>query len=197
MKVVIMAAGNSARWNNYLDIPKQLAVINGEPLLFRTIRLLKKSGIPYKNMVVTVREKGMFGKLPCKEIVGSNPDSAICKFLNAKGNLMLYGDVYYTEKAMNTILSDSNKIWFFGRSSTSRFTGKKWGEIFAVKADDELIKLTSGLKSTWELYRVYSGYRIDEDKTGPNWTEIDDYTDDIDSPEEYLEFKKHENFISK
>ena len=42
MKYIIMADGKGKRWNYYNDIPKHLIEIDGETLLERTVRLLKK-----------------------------------------------------------------------------------------------------------------------------------------------------------
>jgi hypothetical protein len=203
MKVVIMAAGNGLRWNNFLGVPKQMIPINGEPLLHRTIRLLKERKIPYKDIVVTVPEKGFYGKLPCKEVVG-DPTWSVDKFLNAYGDLYVYGDVYYTEEAMNTIVYTLEPS-FYGRYTGSRITGKKWGEVFGVRPDDRMREIFKQIKEMdipkrrgWEVYRLWAGYGINEDKVGDYWREIDDFTDDIDSPEEYHRWKtNYANFISK
>ena len=45
MKYIIMADVDGKRWNNYIGIPKHLIEINGEPILARTVRLLKENGI--------------------------------------------------------------------------------------------------------------------------------------------------------
>lgn len=44
MRVFITAYGESTRWNNYLGVPKHLIPIDDEPLIHRTVRLLKENG---------------------------------------------------------------------------------------------------------------------------------------------------------
>ena len=40
-KIVIMADGKGMRWNNYMGIPKHFAVVKGEELISRIIRLIR------------------------------------------------------------------------------------------------------------------------------------------------------------
>ena len=48
MKYIILADSK----NNSFDTPRQLTNINGEPLVARTIRLLKENGI--KDIIITI-----------------------------------------------------------------------------------------------------------------------------------------------
>ena len=41
MRIVILCAGDATRWGGYLGLPKHLVPIHGEPLLHRTVRLLR------------------------------------------------------------------------------------------------------------------------------------------------------------
>lgn len=43
MRIFILANGKATRWENYMGVDKQLIVIDGEPLLNRTVRLLKEN----------------------------------------------------------------------------------------------------------------------------------------------------------
>ena len=40
-KIVIMADGKGMRWANHMNIPKHFAIVRGERLIARTVRLLK------------------------------------------------------------------------------------------------------------------------------------------------------------
>jgi len=42
MKYVIMADGKGKRWNNYDNIPKHFVVVNGEMVIARVVRLIRK-----------------------------------------------------------------------------------------------------------------------------------------------------------
>lgn len=202
-KAVILAAGSGERWGNYLGVPKQLIKIDGESLLFRTIRQIKERGI--SEVIVTVPKKGYFGEIPAKEIVGSR-NVEIDKILNARdyaGSLLFWGDVFFTDKAMDIILSDKNDFRFFGRKRGSKLTGKNYGELFAIKVNQALIDKAEELKSmapklkrcaSWEFYRLVCGYPLDKHIVGEHFTEIDDFTDDFDYPKDYDNWiKKYEN----
>lgn len=113
MRYVIMAAGKGTRWNNYMGVPKHLIKINGETLLGRTTRLLKENGI--ENFVITGSDKryAEYGKL----VPQTDNDCEIDRFEESivEGSICyLYGDVYYTENAIKTIIStEVNDIKFF------------------------------------------------------------------------------------
>jgi choline kinase len=145
-KVIIMCAGSGTRWGNYLGVPKQMIPVDGEPLLKRTIRLLRKNGI--KNIYVTVPKIGEFGDIDAIEIVGKS-DTELHKFLNAKelaGSIFLWGDTFFTEKAIKTICRNKKPLMFFGRFTGSEITGKRYGEIFAVKTTPEFFAAAEELQ---------------------------------------------------
>lgn len=54
MQYIIMADGEGKRWGDYLGIPKHLVKINGEPLIARTVRLLKENGVT--DIIITSRD---------------------------------------------------------------------------------------------------------------------------------------------
>ncbi len=213
-KAVIMAAGSAKRWGNYLNVPKQLIEVDGEPILHRTIRLLKENDID--DIYVTVPEKGYYGKLDAKEIVGSS-DAEINKFLNAKehiGAIFLWGDTYFSDNAIRTITNNEEDLMFFGNANGNKYTGKPYGEIYAVKTNELFFQRAIEMEkhrnqmtrcASWELYGyiltgsiprgLYSphksgemdnGFRVrDPKKTSRYFTEIYDFTDDFDYPKDY------------
>ena len=216
-----MAAGSSSRWDNYMNIPKHLVEIDGEQIIKRTIRLLKEYGI--SNIYITVPEKGFFGDLGVKEIVGSS-EKEIDKFLNAKqhiGATFLWGDCYFTENAIKKIVENEEDLMFFGNPEFNKYTGKPYGEIYAVKTNEEFFKKAIEIEkhrdsmsrcASWELYGYilknkipYSGYYPhfeekvdgmcikDPDKVSKYFTEINDFTDDFDKPKDYDEWIKRYN----
>ncbi len=209
-RVVIMAAGIARRWKNYLGIPKQLIQVQGEPIIKRTIRLLKEQGIT--DIWVTVRTKGQYGNLGVNEFVNhENNHLSIDRILGAQElapAIYLFGDVYYTEKAIDIILSDKNEHRFFGR----RYPGvlKSNREIYAVKVDDFIIQKAQELRELHASHKIIDslvghllilclGYGINpktRDHTAtpeqltPLFTDIDDETTDFDLPNEYDRFIK-------
>jgi len=202
MKAVILAAGTATRWKNFTGVPKQLVVLNGEPLLHRTIRLLRERGVT--EIYVTVPSIGFFGDLDAEEIVGSS-ELEIHKFHNASdhvGALLLWGDTYFTEAAIDTMLK-ATEFTFFGRRNGSKVTGKKWGEIFGVLSNRDLFLAAAVLAShahtmkrcgTWELLTFITDGTISKNMEITEnlryLTVIDDLTDDIDYPVDLLILKK-------
>ena len=190
-----MGAGSGSRWDNYLGIPKQLAPVDGEPILHRTFRLLDERGVRY---ALTVPENGYFGKVPCTEIVGSQ-EAEIDKFLNGekyigKDGLFIYGDVYWTEEGIDTILANEEKPVFFGRSQPSTVLGRIASrEIFAVRLGE--------LDSAREYRKLFTDGNILEcgawgfwrHLKKPRFVEINDFTQDFDHPENYRSFLARKN----
>lgn len=193
MKYVIIAAGKGTRWNNYLGVPKHLIKINGETLLERTTRLLKENGI--KDYIITSKDPryAKYGKI----IPQSKYDCEIDRFeeVSSKdGICYLYGDVYFTEQAIQTIIHiPADDILFFGH---------EW-EIFAIKIiNTELFfKHKQKVKQLflskqidrsigWEIYRSLHKIPFNEHKITDRYIKILDGTDDIDYPCDYEDFKK-------
>lgn len=191
--VVIMAAGKSTRWHG--SSPKQLMPINGEPLLFRTVRLLRSRGI---EPVVTCRQLGQWPLF--NQYVSLPNECELDRFFGAVQFVpctFLYGDCYYTESSVDAILSDLNPWQFFGRYHSSKV--KPHGEIFGVKMDDWLSGKCRELRKEcvakrraarcigWSLYNHVVGRR-DPFRGGASrnhFTVINDDTEDIDTVDEY------------
>jgi len=191
MKYIIMADGDGKRWNNYLGVPKHLVEINGEPLLARTTRLLKENGIT--NYVITTRDEryGQYGET----IPQSKRDCEVDRFEEfSKPVCYLYGDVYYTEYAIKTIVNtETDDILFFG---------SEW-EIFAIKVNniENFYKHKNKIKELflrgdvsrcigWEVYKSIHNLSLDEHNITSDYIKILDGTDDIDYPQDYEAFKR-------
>lgn len=114
MKYIIMAAGAGTRWNNYLGVPKHLIELNGETLLGRTTRLLQENGIT--DYVITCEDPryAQYGPTAAQ----TKHDCEIDRFEESLVDgpvCYLYGDVYYSDYAMKTIVNaETDNILFFG-----------------------------------------------------------------------------------
>lgn len=212
MKYIIMSAGNGKRWNNYMGVPKQYVDINGEPLLHRTVRMLKERGI--KDIYITDKEApGSTTYKPTLTDYEIDMFAGCLELWEETGAMFLYGDVYYTEEAINKIVNNKSKTWhYFGRSEASE-TGKDHAEIFAIKIPEKYVsdfkevvfkirnQVEKGIHRRglgWHTYMELTGRNhnipveelrhvlADEDLI--NFTEINDETDDFDYPEDYEQF---------
>ena len=201
MRYVILAKGG----HKGFDIPRQLSVINGERLLDRTIRLLKENGISSKDIIVT-------GTYKLKDVIVYDPldndfdyNTEKGYWLNAFSNEFLiepvcfiWGDVYFSENAIKTIVNtDTDSTLFFCsyQNKSHRYI-KEWDEPFAYKVvDTDLFRThrdrvkrlfdegkTERHPIVWELYRSINGIDVNEHKLKDNVVIINDITCDIDAP---------------
>jgi hypothetical protein len=202
--IYILAQGKGSRWYDHFrhedeyDMPseyKQLIPVNGEPNLFRTIRMLEDCG---RDDYLVIAEGSMFtpeqvDSLPNKIKTLRHPGNilhGVWQLLDfSQENIFLLGDVIFSEQAIADIVAyDEREYTLWGRFKDNIFTGKQAGEIFALTVSKEFTPLVKKQLSTikllqnklWGFYHHYlfSG----------NWAEVDDWTDDIDSPNEYFKF---------
>ena len=204
MKYVIMCVGN---YNDFVK-PKALSVVNGEPLVQRTIRLLKDNGVD--DICITSLDKRFdrFGvpRLEHNNNFSCGRDGTIGYWLNAfypnfdeKDTVTyLFGDVYFTDEAIKKIVN-SNVVenTLFGTSIAKNKQHKNWGEPFAYKVVDYKAFL-NGIENVkklydggtinrhplvWELYRFLNNLDINIQNIVDNtYICIDDGTIDVDAP---------------
>lgn len=214
LRVIIIAAGEATRWNNYGGTTKHMAVLNGEPIIMRAIRLLEENGVKdvhvvSKSYVIT---PGINNYRPKLNDANFDADKFLSsrELWNKSGRtIIVYGDVYFSEAAIKTILSDDSKDWrLFCRPTASEITGTPYGECFAVSFYPhdhkycyatlrQLVYLYRGKALNriggWEWARVIAGIKPSKLKKHredlPLYVTIDDETDDIDYPEDYERMK--------
>ena len=210
-KFVIMCGG----YYEHFKRPKALTVINGETLVHRTIRLLKGAGVPEQKIHISANEDRFlaFGvdilehentyRYEGGELKGYWLDAFYPHFPEDTKVTYLYGDVVYTQNAINTIVNcEREGNILFGTGIAKNKLHNNWGEPFAYKVDDykafmlgiKLVKLmydngkVNRHPITWELYRFLNGLDINvqavRDET---YIVIDDGTMDIDDPSEVEE----------
>lgn len=199
MRYVILAKGGHEGFKE----PRQLSKINGERLLDRTIRLLKENGV--KDIIVT-------GRYKLKDVIVYDPldndfdyNTESGYWLNAFSNEFLiepvcfiWGDVYFSENAIKTIVNtDTDSALFFCsyQNKSHRYI-KEWDEPFAYKVvDTDLFRThrdrvkrlfdegkTERHPIVWELYRSINGIDVNEHRLENNVVIINDITCDIDTP---------------
>jgi len=217
VRVLILCAGDGIRWDNYLGVPKWLAPVDGVPILHRTVALLKERG------VTDIRVVARPGDEQAAQVPGATVERARLdpnnyeadRFVSSRHlwsdqgrTLILYGDVYYTDNAMDTIVDDpaAGGEWrVYGRPKASKITGCTHGELFGfswrpehhAQVDDRLAYVI-GLRRGgvinralgWELFRAlcgHTGASVRSPKGTPfdRIVKIDDWTDDFDKPKNY------------
>ena len=189
------------------ETPRQLTMINGEPIIARTIRLLKNQGVKdiiltahdtrFDNLGATRYEPKFNDYIPKK--AGYWVSAFPIELLN-QPICFLFGDVYYSENAIKTIVNtETNGTMFFCsyQNKDCRYI-KKHDEPLGYKiVDYELFKkhiqIIKDFKDSgqairepivWELYRSINGIPIKEHKLTTNYTAINDESCDIDTQQD-------------
>lgn len=215
--VIIIAAGDGTRWNNYMNIPKHLIEIDDEPILHRTVRQVKGHGA---NVWVVSKQqtKKLYSKAGAdiyvptfnEEMVDGDKFYNSSELWNRDGRtIILYGDVYFSDDAMDTIMGWTQpQFRLFARAFESKITGTPYGECFAISFyEGDVDYCLSALRKIarlykwgilprcggWEFYRAMIGLPdelIGRHFVGESFTNIDDWSDDFDTKEDYLRFIK-------
>ena len=198
--IIIMCGGKYKEFKT----PKQLSIVKGERIIDRTIRLLKENGI---NDIYISSNNPIFDTCNVPRLEHFNDyDEGINKgyWLDAfypvdKPVIYLWGDVYFTNEAIKTIVNyKTNKNVLFGTSDALNKYHNNWGEPFAYIVNDykaffkginEVKKLYDKGKINrnpivWELYRYLHNLDINIQRITTDYVCIDDGTIDIDKPEQ-------------
>lgn len=200
----MIAAGEGSRWGLHAGVPKHLIEIGGERLIDRTARLF--SG--FADVLVVARDPRY--RTTWSDLVAPRLDDrnfGADKFLSSRRlwsrderTLVVYGDVWFSDKAVATIRDWPHRDWYlFARYGPSRVYGGDRGECFVQSfwpnnIPDHLAALRDIVAARrarhvnqvggWQHYRSMEGFFLDEHAKGPRFVEIDDATDDLDYPED-------------
>ena len=203
MKYIIMCGGKYGR------TPKQLIKVMGEPIIARTVRLLRAYGV--KDIAISAQDDrfwnyGIVIHHDNDYVYGKSNHNWLKAFYpTTEPVCYIFGDVYFSENAIRQIVqTETESIEFF--ASAPPFANnyfKTWAEPFAFKVQDpklffEKIKECHQYDLegkfhreavSWELWQVIKGTELDIiDYT--NYHAINDYTCDIDNKEEAEEFER-------
>ena len=197
-------------YQNFREVPKQLSVVNGERLVDRTIRLLKENGVEeiyissnnpvFDTCGVPRLEHVNSYRYDNDTLTGYWVDAFYPHFEDNTKVTYLFGDVYYTEKAINKIVNfKTYKNVLFGTGIAKNKLHKNWGEPFAYVVNDYKVFMdgvkavkklqdegkTKRMALVWELYRYLNGLDINiQQVKGDTYICIDDGTIDIDGPQQ-------------
>lgn len=205
-RAIIMAAGDDIRWTQKMRYPKHFIEIEGEEILPRLVRQLT----PKVEIIVSGHPDPRYKfanaalYVPYRNRLNYDADNSLSTMpiWNYDGRtIILYGDVWYSDEAIETILGFEEREWqLFCRFEPSLLTGKSWGEPWAwsfwpehieehVEAHRRTIRLLErGVLwrcGAWEHYRAMCG--LPDEKMGIEHhgdygraTVIDDWTEDFD-----------------
>ena len=190
MKYIILCGSNHALING---TPRQLVKIGGERILDRTIRLLRRNGV--KDISITATDPAF--DLCNAEVIhyDSSGPWVNCFYLTDEPTTYIFGDVYFSEAAIEKIVeTQTDDIEFFASAPPFAVEYPRgWAEPFAFKVVNtqhfreaiETVKQFTDLKMwrrdpiAWETWQVIKGTPINMIDYS-NYTVINDYTCDID-----------------
>ena len=191
MKYIIMADGKGTRWNNFNNIPKHFIEINGEKIIFRTVRLLNEMD-PDCSVTVTSHD-------PRYDIPGSSrhePSNNILEIDRFTEELLednvcfLYGDTYYSEEALRLIIrTEAEPLMFFGNSRSIIAVKIKDATVFKKHFDRIKELFLSGKISRcvgWQIYESFTGGDLESKQINGSFITIDDSSRDFNSPDDYI-----------
>lgn len=205
MKYIVMCGGTYGNWNE----PKQLLKICGEPLVARTIRLLRENGV---DDIAISSCDDRFEAFGVPVLVHDNEYRSSFRNESSNGGswaeafypmddpaCYLMGDVVYSPGAVRKIVeTETDGIRFFASSPPFHpLYIKSYAEPFCFKVADQkrfrdavdftIANENSGLffrrPIAWELWQVITGGELNAIDFN-NIDVINDYTCDIDAPEE-------------
>ena len=206
MKYILLCGGMNTKEQKRFDKPRHLLEIKGEPIIARTIRLLRENGV--EDIAISTDAPELFegfGVEIIKRCFDTDSSWLECFPSALKSTCFIFGDVVFPPEAIKTIVEkETEDIEFFASAPPfPTIYKKRWAEPFAFKAQDtkhfqDAVEDTYILRDhyhafkrepiAWELWQVIKRTPLNIiDYT--NYTVINDYTCDIDEPEDIKNFQ--------
>jgi len=200
--VIILAQGRQERLS-HLTMPKCLLPVRGTPLLHRTVELVGDRASCY---VIASTEVVVGPRCPRETL--RQPGSCVLDGLaqtthlwGTERTIILLGDVFYSDDAMDRIFDDLGGLVFFGTKDLSRTHGEVFALSFSRTASFAVIKALGEVLCRQEpqpdyqgghlrnlLWQIQGSYQLG---AYGKWTPdkrfyhvIDDHTTDFDTPED-------------
>lgn len=206
MKYILLCGGMNSKEQKRFDKPRHLLEIKGEPIVARTIRLLRENGVEDISISTDAPElfEG-FGVKIIKRYFDTGSLWIDCFPTILVPVCYLFGDVVFSPEAIKKIVeTETEDVEFFASAPPfPTIYKKRWAEPFAFKVQNaqhfrEAIEKTRDLHLiykafkrepiAWELWQVIKRTPLNIiDYT--NYTVINDYTCDIDEPEDIKNFQ--------
>ncbi len=193
-KYVIMADGNMSRWEPGRERPKHLLEVGGETLLARLVRQLREAG-PGAAVYITSRD-------PRYEVPGAvryEPKHNLMEIDRFTGELIddgtcfLYGDTYYTDGAVRTIMTcgAGDDLFFVG--ARHAVVAVKVNNAAVMRRHIERVRAAYLRGETreckgWQLYQSYAGLPFGPIVRGDHFLQLEDGTQGFNTMEEYEQF---------
>ena len=149
LRVILPCGGKGSRWKRFLNVPKQqINMGDGLPLVQRTINqfrsympevpfhilIRKDANDDFSNIKGTNFLDTLLGEE--EQVVVEVLENILVNPLMQSDVLLIYGDVYFSESAVETIVKtvsgECNYPKYFGRKHQNKNFGNNGGEIFGI-----------------------------------------------------------------
>ena len=205
MKYIIMCGGDYPAWKE----PRQLTKFKGEPLVARTIRLLRNAGV--EDIAISAQDPRFeeFG-VPVLHHENNYDTERRGSWVEAfypttEPTCYLMGDVLFSPNAIKTIVAEEvSSVMFFASAPPFNWSYiKPHAEPFAFKVVDQkrfraaisfvIANEHTGIFSrrpiAWELWQVLNGEDV-RTINFKNYIVINDYTCDVDKAEDIAKLER-------
>jgi len=192
MRILIFAAGPIKRgWTE--SAPKQLALIEGRPLILRTLdQLGEREAVVVTHNEAIQRAVPVFFDPPAHRWWAETLLSTIS--LWKERTTVLNGDVVFSPEALRAIMDSKSDIRFYGTKDEAfgvTFVKRHWEKVIA--SAKQAVDYNTAVKKclVWHFYRAFNGLPLDGHTHNPDAYQVaplDDYTIDIDSVRRYKKF---------
>lgn len=216
-RVLVLAQGRSARWEYYMDRPKHMVSVEGEPVLNRTVRLFAERGCEVVVVGPPDERYRIEGSRLVTLAVPHPTETSMDKVFanvplwNTEGRTtIVWGDCYYSEDAADKIAKcRAAGVHYFRRPGPSEITGHRWDESFACSftkaAHQDMLEAAERVLGEAQAGRIKNPHMFNHyaaclglpdirDVSAvygtPRQTHIDDWSDDFDRPKEYREWSR-------
>lgn len=193
MKYIIMADGKMTRWSKECKWPKHLIKIDEETLLERLVRQLTAID-PNCQIIITshdaryeiegaTRYEPLNNVLEVDRFTWELIEDHVC---------FLYGDTFYTDKAMEAIVnSDTEELYFVGNRNS--IIAVIVGNAAIMREHIRIVReryLTGEISQCkgWQVYQSFNRLPFDTIEVTDNFLLIEDETRGFNTLEEYEEF---------
>lgn len=194
VRYIIMADGKGSRWHNYKSLDKHSIRFDGETMLERTVRLLRERDGGCEIYITSHN--------PNVRVVGATRHEPIANVLEidrftqeliCDDCCFLYGDVFYTDAAMDAVVGTEpdGAMLFFGSRESIFAIRVRDGAAFSACVQAVREAFLAGRVEEckgWQVYHQFIGLPLDGRAVGSNFIISNDITRDFNSPEDYESF---------
>lgn len=200
---------------------KPLIPVMGERLLARTIRQVRNYFLGEIDVLIRSEDRAHYEyllqdvniKLKLPSILKSKTINPTAKYLASLpywsefgDTVILLGDVWFSDFAIESVFTKPGQSFLsFGRYRQSTCTGYPYGNFFAIRLDDNedhknsLVLLDRLYKASictahgggWAWTQINRNEDPNIRSLGENFIDINDFTDDFDSPADYERWITH------